>query len=184
MSSILNALKKVEADGAAEDPRGPQAPHQMKALLSPRPGSRWYSGGGSCMSWRPFFLQPAPPPIITIGLAPAVRPRRRESHRKCDPGCLPTNSAAARSAAGQTGACTPGRICPKAARKTGGPAPRRLKAKRHRRFKRLPPPAASARRKAADRRLKHGRRRLQRAQRPKTVPAPAGRPPADPPRIA
>jgi hypothetical protein len=43
VSSILNALKKVEANGAAEDPRGPQAPHQMKALPLPRPGSRWYS---------------------------------------------------------------------------------------------------------------------------------------------
>jgi len=43
VSSILNALKKVEANGAAEDPRGPQAPHQMKALPLPHPGSRWYS---------------------------------------------------------------------------------------------------------------------------------------------
>jgi hypothetical protein len=43
VSSILNALKKVEANEAAEDPRESQAPHPMKALPELRPGSKWYS---------------------------------------------------------------------------------------------------------------------------------------------
>lgn len=36
MSSILNALKKVEADGAIDGLRRPPAPHPLKVLLSPR----------------------------------------------------------------------------------------------------------------------------------------------------
>lgn len=83
MSSILKALKKIEATGVPEEPSGLKAPYESQALPWSKPGARWYTRRDVLWVLAAVFLAAGAaayyvwsngsPPSQTAGVAREVR---------------------------------------------------------------------------------------------------------------